>query len=125
MSTGAEVEVETLLDELARRGIQIELGPDDKLKLSGKGKPPAELLERLREAKPRVVAVLRRQTPTPLLRCADTEHPTLGSRNERGELILTVADLPELEQRLRLQGWKVVRRGNELVCTSRQKARIQ
>jgi hypothetical protein len=48
MSTDAEVEVETMLDELARRGIRIELGPDDKLKVSGRGKRPAELLESLR-----------------------------------------------------------------------------
>lgn len=51
--------------------------------------------------------------------------PPLGRKNDRGELVLTVADLPELEQRLRLSGWKVTRRGNELICSSQGALRIQ
>jgi hypothetical protein len=51
--------------------------------------------------------------------------PPLGRENDRGELVLTAADLPELEHRLRLSGWKVIRRGNELVCSSRGASRIQ
>jgi len=51
--------------------------------------------------------------------------PPLGRRNDKGELVLTVEDLPELEHRLRLSGWRVTRRGNELICTSRGALRIQ
>jgi hypothetical protein len=47
--------------------------------------------------------------------------PPLGA--QRG--VLTVADLPELERRLRLSGWKVKRRGYELVCTSPGALRVQ
>ena len=36
----------------------------------------------------------------------------------RHQLVLTLEDLPEMERRLRLSGWHVERRGNELVCTS-------
>lgn len=36
--------------------------------------------------------------------------------NERGELVLIVAALPALAERLRLQGWKVTRKSNELIC---------
>ena len=55
--------------------------------------------------------------------------PPLGRENDRGELVLTVADLPELERRLRLSGWKVERitgkYGSELVCYTGKKPRIQ
>lgn len=51
--------------------------------------------------------------------------PPLGRRNARGEMVLTVEDLPEIERRLRLSGWKVTRRGNELICTSPRTLRIQ
>jgi hypothetical protein len=44
--------------------------------------------------------------------------PLVGRRNARGEIVLTLEDLPELENRLRLQGWKVKRQGVELICTS-------
>ena len=51
--------------------------------------------------------------------------PPLGRRNDRGEMTLTGADLPELERRLQLSGWRVTRRGNELTCISRGALRIQ
>jgi hypothetical protein len=51
--------------------------------------------------------------------------PPLGRENDRGEFVLTVADLPELERRLRLSGWRVARRGNELTCSSRGALKIQ
>jgi len=44
--------------------------------------------------------------------------PLAGRKNYRGQMVLTVEDLPELENRLRAQGWKVKRQGLELVCTS-------
>jgi hypothetical protein len=50
-----------------------------------------------------------------------SELPPLGA----GRSVLTVADLPELERRLRLSGWKVSRRGNELICTSSRAGTIQ
>ena len=40
---------------------------------------------------------------------------------ERG--YMTIDDLPELERRLRLSGWKVERIGNELRCWSKMKQR--
>jgi len=51
--------------------------------------------------------------------------PPLGRRNAKGEFVLTVEDLPELAYRLRLSGWKVTRRRNELICASRGVLRIQ
>jgi hypothetical protein len=63
MSIGTQIEVETLLNDLARHCVRISLAPGDKLRLSAKGKPPVELLERLRAVKPQVVAVLRQQAP--------------------------------------------------------------
>ena len=54
---------------------------------------------------------------------AESEPEPLGA--ERGYLILD--DMPELERRLRLSGWKTERRGNELICWTpgRRKPRIQ
>lgn len=63
------------------------------------------------------------------LACAETADceraisPLSRSNGGRG-LVLTLEDLPELERRLRVSGWHVERRGNELVCTSR-KVRVQ
>ncbi len=51
--------------------------------------------------------------------------PLRGMKNARGEMVLTLEDLPELENRLRLQGWKVRRQGAELFCTSRGGLKIQ
>jgi len=39
-------------------------------------------------------------------------------------MVMTVEDL-ELEYRLRLSGWKVERRGEQLICRSGRKARVQ
>jgi hypothetical protein len=39
--------------------------------------------------------------------------------------VLTLADMPELEARLQLSGWRVTRKGNELVCSSSKKLRTQ
>ena len=49
------------------------------------------------------------------------ETETLGF--ERG--YLTVADMPELERRLRLSGWRVERIGNDLRCWTGRKPRYQ
>ncbi len=55
-----------------------------------------------------------------------TDLPQLtGRANESGDFVLTVDAIPALAERLRLQGWKVVRRGNELICTSPWSGRIQ
>jgi hypothetical protein len=51
--------------------------------------------------------------------------PLVGRKNARGQMVLTFEDLPELENRLRLQGWKVRRQGDELICTSRGGLKIQ
>lgn len=53
--------------------------------------------------------------------------PPLGTLDEHGYASLTVDDLPELEQRLRLSGWKVERRVDTLFCWSRsgRKPRVQ
>jgi hypothetical protein len=59
-----------------------------------------------------------RETETP---ATGQELPPLAA--ERG--YLTVADLPELERRMSLSGWKVERRGNELLCWTGRKPRIQ
>jgi hypothetical protein len=42
--------------------------------------------------------------------------PPLGRKNHRGDLVLTIEDIPDLERRLRLSGWKVRRIGNGLIC---------
>lgn len=65
MSVAAQIEVETLLEDLSRHSVRISLAPGNNLKLSGKGKPPEELLERLRVVKPLVVEVLRQQVQPP------------------------------------------------------------
>ena len=62
----------------------------------------------------------RTQTPA----VCEPELSPLGRSNGRGELVLTLEDLPELERRLRLSGWRVERRRSELLCTSR-KAHVQ
>jgi hypothetical protein len=51
--------------------------------------------------------------------------PLVGRKNARGQIVLTVEDLPELEIRLRLQGWKVKRHGLELFCTPAGKLSIR
>lgn len=59
--------------------------------------------------------------PTDLIvhRAVDPWEPPLRGRlNHRGEMVLTIQDLPELERRLRLSGWRVRRHGDELICTS-------
>lgn len=57
---------------------------------------------------------------------ASTELPPLaGRKNARGQMVLTVEDIPELEKHLRWQGWKVKRQGLELICTSPGGVRIQ
>jgi hypothetical protein len=53
------------------------------------------------------------------------EHPPLGRKNDLGEAVMTIEDLPELEYRLRLSGWKVERRGYQLICRSATRPRIQ
>jgi hypothetical protein len=53
------------------------------------------------------------------------ELPRLGRKNDVGEMVMTVEDLPELESGLRLSGWKVERRGDQLICRSRRKPRVQ
>lgn len=53
--------------------------------------------------------------PTGPAEC-DAELLPLGRKNDLGELVMTVDDLPELEHRLRLSGWKVERRGYQLIC---------
>jgi hypothetical protein len=70
---------------------------------------------------------LSERSPIPLVGNAESEGELLplGRKNGRGELVLTLADLPELERRLRLSGWRVQRRGNELICTSSQRVRLQ
>lgn len=50
-------------------------------------------------------------------------HQPLGSLKEQGELVLTMKDVPDLERRLRLSGWKVERVGDELRCWSGRKPR--
>lgn len=50
--------------------------------------------------------------------------PPLGRKNARGDMVLTFEDLPELENRLKPQGWKVRRQGDELICTSPPGMRI-
>lgn len=51
--------------------------------------------------------------------------PETAVETRRG--FLTVVDIPELEKRLRLSGWNVERRGNELICwpKTQRKPRIQ
>jgi hypothetical protein len=56
---------------------------------------------------------------------ASTAPPLLGRKNDRGEMVMTIEDLPELEYRLRVSGWRVERRGNELICRSGRKLRVQ
>ena len=51
--------------------------------------------------------------------------PPLGRRNDEGQTVMTIEDLPELAHRLRLSGWRVTRRGNELICTSRGVWKVQ
>jgi hypothetical protein len=51
--------------------------------------------------------------------------PLAGRMNSRGQMVLTMEDIPELEERLRWQGWKVKRQGFELVCTSPGGLKIQ
>jgi hypothetical protein len=48
----------------------------------------------------------------------DSCGPLLGRKNDRGEMVLTIQDLPELERRLRLSGWKVRHERNELICST-------
>jgi hypothetical protein len=52
-------------------------------------------------------------------------HPPLGSKNDLGEMVMTIEDLPELEYRLRVSGWRVERRGNELIYRSGRRLRVQ
>jgi hypothetical protein len=66
---------------------------------------------------------------TPVAPAEPSEHgaefPPLGRKNDRGEMVMTVLDLPELEHQLRLSGWRVERRGDQLICRSRRKPRVQ
>jgi hypothetical protein len=67
---------------------------------------------------PAVAGVDDRATPGEL-------PPLVGRKNARGQMVLNLEDFPELENRLRLQGWKVRRHGDELICTSRGGLKIQ
>ena len=40
----------------------------------------------------------------------------LGRLNDRGQLVLTLEDMPRLAEKLREQGWIVERVGDELNC---------
>ncbi len=56
-------EVETLIAEIERRGIRLELSPDgEKVKAFGRGEKPTELLESLKAHKPQVVEYLREKS---------------------------------------------------------------
>ena len=44
----------------------------------------------------------------------------LGRLNDRGQLVLTLEDMPRLEEKLREQGWIVKRVGDELDCQPRR-----
>jgi hypothetical protein len=119
-----------VLDEL--RAIGVEVVPfGDNLVIRPASKVPPELKERLKANKAEVLAALKARPatqpePSPPVTTSTPApdpvwDPPLGA--ERG--VMTIADLPELERRLRLSGWKVARRGNELICTSGRKAWIQ
>ena len=89
----------TLLEELAVMGIKVTLRGAD-LVIRPASRLTRELHDRLKAQKTELVAAL---TP-------------LGRVNDRGELVMTREDLPELERRLRSYGWQVERRGDQLVC---------
>jgi hypothetical protein len=106
-----------IIEECRALGVEV-LPLGENILIRPADRVPPDLKARLREHKPEILAALKS-------RPAEAELPPLGSRNERGEMVLTVADLPELERRLRLSGWKVTRRGDELICVSGRKAWIQ
>jgi hypothetical protein len=93
----------SLLEELAAVNLKITLQGTD-LVIRPASRLTPELRERLRARKGELVAAL---TP-------------LGRVNDRGELVMTREDLPELERRLRSYGWQVERRGDQLVCQKRR-----
>lgn len=120
--------VSVIVETLEASGVRFRLdGEKIKARLPEPSPPEVlEALETLRVRRSELIALLRERHKQTLAPCgAGAELPPLGSRNERGELVLTVADLPELERRLRLSGWNVTPRGNELICTSPRKVRIQ
>jgi len=57
------------------------------------------------------------------VRLAETAQQVQPLGAERG--VLTLADMPELEHRLRLSGWKVERRDRQLICRTGRRVRVQ
>ena len=48
-----------IMAEAARHGVTFELLPDGKLKLAGKGKPPAHIIDAIKQARDAIVAHLK------------------------------------------------------------------
>ena len=55
-----------IMAEAARHGVTFELLPDGKLKLAGKGKPPAHIIDTIKQARDAIVAHLKGE-PDPRL----------------------------------------------------------
>jgi len=96
--------------------------------LSGEDPRPEDALPAVRSGDSRNSAAEDGSAFEPSTFCEESpsrEPKPLGRKNDLGELMLTLEDLPELEDRLRLSGWKVERRGCQLICRSGRKARVQ
>jgi hypothetical protein len=79
-----------------------------------------ELIETLRRGERRESAAVlpepQELTPKPAECGAERSEKSLGGLNDCGEAVITLAELPGLEERLRASGWKVERVGDELRC---------
>lgn len=59
----------------------------------------------------------KENTPKPVTAVVESLQNTLPLSAARS--FLTIQDIPELEKVLQANGWKVARRGNELICWSK------
>ena len=91
---------------------------------------PSNELNELNEKSPVSASLATEPEPSPAESALDPIwDPPLGRRNDQSEMVLSVADMPELERRLRLSGWRVERvtgkYGPELRCWMGRKPRFQ
>lgn len=111
-----------ILSELSALGVEV-VPQGENLIIRPASKVPPELKEQLRQRKDEVLAALKARSNREQLKGSQTEPEPLGA--ERG--YLTVEDMPELQRRLELSGWKTERRGDQLVCWTpgQRKPRVQ
>ena len=108
-----------IMAEAARHGVTFELLPDGKLKLVGKGKPPAHIIDAIQQARDAIVAHLKGEPDPSLLPpkgslvhrlCTAGATVRTWSEGRGGKASIEApAGIPgELLREVEARGWRVI-----------------